>query len=81
MSAMGYLDRREGEIKSNGSIAYVPQTAFLLNNTLQENILFGKKFNQSKYKKTLESCRLVDVSDHNFYLKFFRIWKHSSEET
>ena len=61
MTSLGFLDLRKGELCSKGSIAYVPQTAFLLNNTLRENILFGKKFDKGLYEKAIVNCKLVDV--------------------
>jgi len=39
-----------GEIRLNTSkhIAYVPQQAYIMNATVEENIRFGKKFNQKR---------------------------------
>ena len=33
-----------------GSIGYVPQTPFIMNASLRDNILFGSPFNEEKYK-------------------------------
>lgn len=41
-----------------GKIAYVSQTAFIMNTTLRENILFGKPFEQEWYEKVLGMCCL-----------------------
>ena len=41
-----------------GTIAYVPQEAWIQNMTLRENIVFGKEYNSSKYWKTIENCSL-----------------------
>lgn len=41
-----------------GSLAYVPQQAWIQNLTLRENILFGKNFSEQEYSKVLESCAL-----------------------
>nr|KAG5699775.1 hypothetical protein BaRGS_013495 [Batillaria attramentaria] len=41
-----------------GSIAYVPQQAWIQNATVRDNILFGKPFSRSKYKRVLETCEL-----------------------
>ena len=41
-----------------GSIAYVPQLAWIHNATLRDNILFGKNYNHSKYDRILEACEL-----------------------
>lgn len=42
-----------------GSIAYVPQQAWIQNATLRDNILFGKPFNEQKYSCVLEACALT----------------------
>ena len=34
-----------------GSIAYVPQQAWMQNTTLQNNILFGKPYNSELYER------------------------------
>ena len=41
-----------------GSVAYVPQQAWIQNATLKDNILFGKEVNHMRYGKTLEACAL-----------------------
>ena len=46
-----------------GSVAYVPQQAWIQNATLKENILFGKELNNMRYGKTLEACALVPDLD------------------
>ena len=41
-----------------GTIAYVPQQAWIQNATLRNNILFGKNYRSSKYDSILEACAL-----------------------
>ena len=41
-----------------GSVAYVPQQAWIQNATLKENILFGKGSDDGKYRKTVDACAL-----------------------
>ena len=41
-----------------GSIAYVPQQAWVQHMTLKDNIIFGKKVNEKKYKKIIDACAL-----------------------
>ena len=41
-----------------GSIAYVPQQAWMQNATVKENILFGKVFNSNTYEKVIDACAL-----------------------
>ncbi|KAF8627345.1 hypothetical protein AX15_004416 [Amanita polypyramis BW_CC] len=42
-----------------GLCAYVPQTAWLRNASIKENILFDLPFDQERYQKTLEACALL----------------------
>ncbi|WAR30067.1 MRP1-like protein [Mya arenaria] len=42
-----------------GKIAYVPQEAWIQNMTLRDNILFGKRHQEKKYRKVLDSCALL----------------------
>lgn len=42
-----------------GSVAYVPQQAWIQNATLRDNILFGKSYNEQKYRRVLEACALT----------------------
>ena len=45
-------------IKFQGSVAYVPQQAWIQNATLRDNILFESPFNDVKYKRILKACAL-----------------------
>ena len=35
----------------NGSVAYVPQTAWILNRTVKENILFYRDYDPDRYRE------------------------------
>ena len=41
------------------AVAFVSQTAFLQHASIRDNILFGEKFEESRYKKVLRQCALV----------------------
>lgn len=41
-----------------GSLAYVPQQAWIQNATVQENVVFGKTFNEYHYQRTISGCAL-----------------------
>lgn len=41
-----------------GSVAYVPQQAWIQNATLRENILFGRTFDSKRYAKAIYTCAL-----------------------
>uniref|UniRef100_A0A915JQ44 Uncharacterized protein n=1 Tax=Romanomermis culicivorax TaxID=13658 RepID=A0A915JQ44_ROMCU len=57
---LGETNKVSGRILVNGSTAYVPQEAWLQNLTVQENILFAKKFNKEKYNKVILACSLIE---------------------
>ncbi|XP_053207952.1 ATP-binding cassette sub-family C member 3-like isoform X2 [Panonychus citri] len=56
---LGDLFKISGEVNLTGSLAYVPQTAWIQNETLKRNIIFGQPLNQSKYDKVIEACALT----------------------
>lgn len=58
MSVLAEIPKLSGSVKTNGSIAYVPQQAWILNATIRENIIFGKPFDQRRYEEVLEACCL-----------------------
>lgn len=42
-----------------GICAYVPQTAWLQNDSIKNNILFGLPFHAERYQQTIEACALA----------------------
>uniref|UniRef100_A0A665WVS5 ATP-binding cassette, sub-family C (CFTR/MRP), member 3 n=1 Tax=Echeneis naucrates TaxID=173247 RepID=A0A665WVS5_ECHNA len=56
---LGETEKLEGEVSIRGSVAYVPQQAWIQNATLRDNILFGKPYNEQKYRCVLEACALT----------------------
>jgi ATP-binding cassette subfamily C (CFTR/MRP) protein 1 len=52
--------KKQGIIKSSGSVSYVQQVPWIQNMTLRDNILFGSELNEDKYNKTIEQCQLVE---------------------
>jgi ABC-type multidrug transport system fused ATPase/permease subunit len=46
------------KIKVNGSLAYVPQKAWILNDTVRNNIIFKRGFDPDKYKTVVNICQL-----------------------
>lgn len=40
-------------------IAFTPQEAWIQNNTLRDNILFGQEFNEDCYKQVVNGCSLM----------------------
>ncbi|XP_056309877.1 multidrug resistance-associated protein 1-like [Danio aesculapii] len=60
LSAMlGEMEKKSGHITITGSVAYVPQQAWIQNATLKDNILFGCEMKDSLYQKVVEACALL----------------------
>ncbi|KAL8224836.1 hypothetical protein R6Q57_017393 [Mikania cordata] len=57
-SVIGEMHRTSGKVKVFGSTAYVAQTAWIQNKTIQENILFGSHMDPHKYKNVIRTCCL-----------------------
>ncbi|KAI9090798.1 P-loop containing nucleoside triphosphate hydrolase protein [Phlyctochytrium arcticum] len=55
---LGEMYKIRGDVRVRGSIAYVPQTAWIMNATLQENILFGKPYEPQFYAAVIKACGL-----------------------
>ena len=58
LAAMNELEKTRGEVKKNGKVAYIPQEAFLLNETIKENILFGEPFVETRFQEVIDMCQL-----------------------
>lgn len=52
------------EFVVEGRIAYVPQTAWIQNASIRENILFGTPYDAQRYRRTLSACALLDDLRH-----------------
>jgi ABC-type iron transport system FetAB ATPase subunit len=48
---LGDMKRTRGVANVHGRVAYVAQQAWIQNNTLSDNITFGKRFNAELYHK------------------------------
>ena len=49
-----------GTITFQGTLAYVPQTAWVFSGTIRENILFGQQYDEQKYNRVIEACALKE---------------------
>ncbi|XP_041520483.1 ATP-binding cassette sub-family C member 3 isoform X2 [Microtus oregoni] len=56
---LGEMEKLEGTVSVKGSVAYVPQQAWIQNCTLQENVLFGQPMRPKRYQQALETCALL----------------------
>jgi len=67
---LGDMYQTRGTITVSGSLSYVPQTAWIQNTTLKQNILFVSQDDQNKYRRIISSCALqpdIDIlpaADH-----------------
>ncbi len=59
-SILGELHKLNGTITIMGKIAYSPQIPWIMNGTVEENILFGSKYDKLFYEKTINACALKD---------------------
>ncbi|CAG2110995.1 unnamed protein product [Medioppia subpectinata] len=58
MTVLNELPVLSGSIKTVGSISYASQEPWNFNNSVQNNILFGAEYNESRYKRVVEVCAL-----------------------
>ncbi|XP_053533876.1 multidrug resistance-associated protein 1 isoform X3 [Ictalurus punctatus] len=56
---LGEMEKKSGNVTVKGSVAYVPQQAWIQNATLRENIVFGQQTKESYYRRVLEACALL----------------------
>lgn len=54
----GDPQKKPTPIQLHGSIAYCSQNAWIMNASVKENILFGHKFDEEYYNRTIEACQL-----------------------
>ncbi|XP_034754338.1 canalicular multispecific organic anion transporter 1 [Etheostoma cragini] len=60
MSALlGEMYNTKGFINIQGSLAFVPQQAWIQNATLRDNILFGSCYEESRFQEVIQACALV----------------------
>ncbi|KAL0457410.1 UNVERIFIED_CONTAM: ABC transporter C family member 14 [Sesamum latifolium] len=66
-SVLGELHKTSGKVRVCGTTAYVAQTSWIQNATIQENILFGSPMNIEKYKNVIKVCSLekdLEIMEH-----------------
>ncbi|KAF7792645.1 hypothetical protein EIP86_003742 [Pleurotus ostreatoroseus] len=57
-SLIGEMRKTRGHCTFSSSVAYVPQTAWIMNATLRENITFGRPEDDKKFDSIVQSCSL-----------------------
>uniref|UniRef100_A0A8C3P3N9 Uncharacterized protein n=1 Tax=Chrysemys picta bellii TaxID=8478 RepID=A0A8C3P3N9_CHRPI len=58
-AVLGEMENLKGHINIQGSVAYVPQQAWIQNATLKDNILFGSELDEARYQRVVEACALL----------------------
>lgn len=64
---VGEMRKTNGEVLFGGSVAYVPQTPWIMNATLKENILFGQEYDEERFREVVKACCLehdLDLLPH-----------------
>ena len=55
---VGEMRRTEGLVKLGGTVGFCPQTAWIQNATVRNNILFGSEYIPDKYDRVIRDCAL-----------------------
>ena len=55
---LGEMNILRGSARLEGTVAYIAQEAFLVNDTIRNNILFGKEYDRERYREALRVCQL-----------------------
>ncbi|KAG0255528.1 hypothetical protein DFQ27_006214 [Actinomortierella ambigua] len=56
---LGEMHKYGGSVHSYGSLAYVAQSAWIRNDTVRNNILFGHEYDKERYLQVVKACALV----------------------
>ena len=62
MALLGELILTSGLIKASGSVAYVPQVAWIFTESIRKNIILDKQFDADRYMGILRVLALDEVS-------------------
>ncbi|SCV74803.1 BQ2448_7832 [Microbotryum intermedium] len=62
LALLGELHRRSGEVKFPARVktSFAAQSAWLLDDTVKANILFGEKYEMERYEDTIRACSLEE---------------------
>ena len=55
---LGEINTLEGHVSRSGTIAYVPQSCWIRNASVKDNVTFSTPFDRIKFDATLKSCAL-----------------------
>ncbi|CUS10944.1 unnamed protein product [Tuber aestivum] len=60
---LGDLWKVSGKVVVRGSTAYVAQSAWIMNASVRDNIVFGHRYNPEFYQATVRACALLEDFD------------------
>lgn len=66
-SVLGELRKISGKVRVCGTTAYVAQTSWIQNATIQENIMLGSPMDSERYKNVIKVCSLekdLEILEH-----------------
>ncbi|KAL3154179.1 hypothetical protein ABBQ32_013696 [Trebouxia sp. C0010 RCD-2024] len=55
---LGEMEKHAGTVRMGGQLAYVAQQAWIVNDSLQSNVLFGQELEDQKWEACVHSCSL-----------------------
>ncbi|KAI9175673.1 hypothetical protein H9P43_006037 [Blastocladiella emersonii ATCC 22665] len=55
---LGEIDKVRGSVTVRGDVAFITQQAFILNDTVRNNITFGLEFDKDVYRRVIDACSL-----------------------
>ncbi|KAG0043667.1 Multidrug resistance-associated protein 1, partial [Gryganskiella cystojenkinii] len=56
---LGEMYKYSGSVTAYGSLAYVAQSAWILNDTVRNNVLFGHEYDKERYLQVIKACALI----------------------
>ena len=55
---LGEINKLEGQVSRSGHVAYVPQSVWIRNASLKDNVTFSTPYDRVKFNATLKACAL-----------------------
>ncbi|KAK8509837.1 hypothetical protein V6N12_001909 [Hibiscus sabdariffa] len=62
-SVLGEMHKISGKVKLCGTTAYVAQSSWIQNGTIEDNILFGLPMSREKYREVIRDCDIYLLDD------------------
>ena len=58
LSLAGMLSRREGSLERSGTLALSEQQAWIVNDTVRNNILLGSAYDETRFRRVIAACQM-----------------------